>query len=109
MQGQDIPFDRYLDIIFAGPNRTDACLSMLSEFLECIDGCRDNLNEMLPDIAPGIVEQSEAVSARAREFEAHLRSETERHGPEFKTCQLGAALWWAGMASHKATAAGRGS
>jgi hypothetical protein len=102
MPPEEISFDRYLDLIFASSNRTDACLSMLSAFLENIDACRDSLSQSLPEAAPSVVDQVEALAARARQFEANLRAEAERHGAEFKTSELGAVLWWAGMASHKA-------
>lgn len=105
MPPEQVSFDRYLDLVFSSSNWTDACVSMLSAFLETIDACRDNLSESLPDAAPSIVDQVEALAGRAQQFESDLRSQAGRYGPEFKTSELGAVLWWAGMASHKATSA----
>lgn len=102
---EEISFDRYLDTIFAASNRLDACVNMLSAFLESIDSCRDDLRERLPGMAPSIVDQVVAVVDRAQRLERRLRTVAQTRGPEFQTSELGAVLWWAGMASHKAMAA----
>jgi hypothetical protein len=106
-QPKQISFDEYLDSVFASPIWLDACVNMLSVFLEDIDACRDNPGRDLPDLAPSILDQVAAVAIRARRKESHFRDTAEKRGPEFKTTELGAVLWWAGMASHKAEAAGR--
>jgi len=51
-QPEQVSFDRYLDTIFASSNRLDACVNMLSVFLEDIDSCRDNPGQSLPASAP---------------------------------------------------------
>lgn len=100
-----VSFDSYLDTVFASSNWVEGCLSMLSAFLESVDSCRDDPGQRLPDLAPSIVDQVEAVAGRVRRLESRLRAAAEAHGPEFQTSELGAALWWAGMASHKAMGA----
>jgi hypothetical protein len=45
------------------------------------------------------------VADRAHRLEKRFRELAYRRGPEFQTPELGAILWWAGMASHKAAAA----
>jgi hypothetical protein len=82
---------------------------MLSAFLEDIDSCRDAPAQSLPRTGPSIVEQVAALSDRARCLERQFRESAERRGPEFQTPELGAVLWWAGMASHKAAAASEGA
>lgn len=37
IQAEEIDFDRYLDLVFASPNRMAACTSMLAAFLETVD------------------------------------------------------------------------
>jgi hypothetical protein len=49
------------------------------------------------------------VAGRAQRLELQLRGTAERHGPAFQTSELGAVLWWAGMALHKAARAGEGA
>jgi hypothetical protein len=102
---KEVSFDRYLDMVFASSSWLDACVTMLAAFLENIDSCRDHPELSLPEIAPSIVDQVRAVAGRAQRLEHQLRTTAERHGPAFQTDELGAVLWWAGMASHKATAA----
>lgn len=102
---RQVSFDGYLDTIFDSANWVDACVTMLSVFLEDIESCRDNPGQHLRDIAPSIVDQVHGVAARAERLERHFRSTAEAHGPEFQTTELGAILWWAGMASHKAIGA----
>ena len=102
---KQVSFDRFLDTIFASPNRLDACVNMLSVFLESIDSCRDNPGQSLPSRAPSIVDQLAAIAGRARRLELRFRDTAKKRGPEFQTSELGAVLWWAGMASHKAAAA----
>lgn len=102
---RQVSFDQYLDILFASSGWLDACVNMLSVFLEDIECGRDNPAEALPGIAPSIVDQVAAVAGRARRLEHQFRVTAEKRGPEFQTTQLGAVLWWAGMASHKADAA----
>lgn len=102
---KQVSFDQYLDIIFATSNWLDACVNMLSVFLEDIDSCRDNPGQSLPGSAPSIIDQVVALAGRARRLELQFRDTAEKHGPEFQTTELGAVLWWAGMASHKARAA----
>ncbi|MGH2442654.1 MAG: hypothetical protein ACRDFX_05785 [Chloroflexota bacterium] len=104
-QPKQISFDSYLDTIFAGGAWLEACVNMLSVFLEDIDSCRDEPGKLLPGIAPSIVDQVAAVADRARHLQAQHRSTAEQHGPEAQTAELGAILWWAGMASHQAGAA----
>ena len=106
---KQVSFANYLDTIFAGPDWLDACVQMLSVFAEDIDSCRDNPSQSLPGIAPSIVDQVVAVAGRAQRLERRLRDSAERHGPEFQTQELGAVLWWAGMASHKALAGAEGA
>jgi|GEM_PF-4465102 len=48
------------------------------------------------------------MAGRAQRLELRLRHTVETRGPEFQTSELGAVLWWAGMASHKAAAAVEG-
>ena len=106
---RQVPFDQYLDAAFASPNWLEACVSMLAAFLESIDSCRDSPGLSLPQIAPPIVDQVSAVADRAQRLEIQLRTTAESHGPAFQTSELGAVLWWAGMASHKANAAAKGA
>ena len=101
-QPKQISFGQYLDTIFASPIWLDACVNMLSVFLEDIGACRENPSQSLPRIAPSIVEQVAAVAGQAHRLELRFRDTAEKHGPEFQTNELGAILWWAGMASHKA-------
>jgi len=63
---QQVPFDEYLDAVFASPNWLEACVSMLAAFLESIDSCRDSPGLSLPQIAPPIVDQVSAVADRAQ-------------------------------------------
>ena len=106
---RQVPFDQYLDAAFASPNWLEACVSMLAAFLESIDSCRDRPALSLPQIAPSILDQVIAIADRAQRLELQLRTTAESHGPAFQTSELGAVLWWAGMASHKATAAAKGA
>jgi len=91
--------------VFASPDWLEGCVSMLSAFLETIDECRDNPEERLPEVAPPVVDQVAAVVERARDRQQGLRESAQARGPEFRTSELGAVLWWAGMALHKATEA----
>src|SRR5438270_12902702 len=106
---KQVSFDEYLDIIFASSNWLEACVTMLSVFLEDLDSCRDDPAMRLPEIAPSILDQVTSVSSRAHRLELQLRGTAERRGPAFQTSELGSVLWWAGMASHKATGAAEGS
>ena len=105
---KQVSFDRFLDTIFASSNRLDACMNMLAVFLEDIDSCRDNPGQSLPASAPSIVDQVAAVAGRAQRLELRFRDTAEKRGPGVQTAELGAVLWWAGMASHKAVAAAEG-
>jgi hypothetical protein len=102
ISGKEVSFDQYLDMIFAGPIWLDACTGMLSVFLEDIEGCRENPRETLPEIAPSIVDQVSRVAERARRLEGRFRQAAEERGPRFQTTELGAVLWWVGLACHKA-------
>jgi hypothetical protein len=102
---KQVSFDKYLDSVFASPIWLDACVNMLSVFLEDVDSCRENPDRDLPGVAPSIVDQVAAVADRARRMGIRMREATEKRGPEWKTTELGATLWWAGMAAHKATGA----
>lgn len=102
---REVSFDTYLDTVFASPNWLDACVTMLSAFVEDIDACRDDPGRRLPDLAPPIAAQVSALNDRAQRLHQQLRSSAEQRGPAFQTSELGAILWWAGMAAHKATAA----
>ena len=51
-----ISFDRYLDSIFADRTWLDACVNVLSVFLEDIDSCRDDPGQSLPGIAQSMVD-----------------------------------------------------
>ena len=102
---KQVSFDEYLDIVFASSNWLDGCVTMLAAFVEDIDSARDNPALSLPPTAPSIVDQGAALTGRAKRMEMQLRETAERRGPAFQTSELGAVLWWAGMASHKATAA----
>lgn len=102
---QEVSFDRYLDMVFASPNWLDGCVTMLATSLEDIDSCRDNPGLSLPEMAPSIVDQVGALAGRAQRLERQIRTAAERNGPAFQTSELGAVLWWAGMAMHKAVAA----
>jgi hypothetical protein len=101
---KEVSFADYLDYVFGSPIWLDTCVSMLSVFVGNIDRCRDNPARDLPDLAPAVLEQVEAVNERAKRLEKHFRELAEKR-PEFKTGELGAILWWAGMAEHKATSA----
>ena len=107
-QPKQVSFDRYLDFIFASSNWLDACVNMLSVFLESIDSCRDNPGQSLPASGPSIVDQVAAVAGRAHLLELRFRDTAEKRGPQFQTSELGAVLWWAGMSSHKAAVAAKG-
>jgi hypothetical protein len=100
-RGKEVPFDEYLDLVFAGPMWVDACTSMLSVFLEDVEGCREDPGEGLPEIAPSILDQVARVGERARRLESRFRQWAQGRGPTFQTTELGALLWWAGLASHK--------
>lgn len=102
---KQVSFDRYLDSIFASPNWLDGCVGMLSALLEDIDSCRETLGVSLPQIAPSIVDQVAAVTGQAQRLELRFRDTVEMRGPAFQTSELGATLWWAGMAAHKAASA----
>jgi hypothetical protein len=106
---KQVSFDEYLDIIFSSSNWLDACVPMLAVFLEDIESCRDNLDEKLPEIAPSILDQVGAIAGRAQRLELELRSKAGSHGPAFQTSELGAVLWWAGMALHKGMGAAEGA
>lgn len=99
---KQLSFDRYLDTVFAGSSWLEACVTMLTTFLESIDSCRDDPGRSLLSTAPAIVDQVAAVAGAARNLEHRFRKIAEKRGPEFQTDELGAVLWWAGMASHKA-------
>jgi hypothetical protein len=106
---KQVSFAEYLDTIFASSNWLDACVGMLAVFVDDVDSCRDNPGQTLPGTAPSIVDQAAALAGRAQRLERSLRAGAERRGPEFQTSELGAVLWWAGMASHKAAAAAQGA
>lgn len=102
--GKQVSFDQYLDILFAEGIWLDGCTTMLAVFLEDIETGRDNPRETLPDIAPSIVDQVTRVSRHAHGLEQSFRALAQERGPAFQTNELGAALWWAGMAAAKADA-----
>jgi hypothetical protein len=102
---RELSFDAYLDAVFASPSWLDACVTMLSAFVEDVDSCRDDPGRRLPELAPPIALQVSALNDRAKRLHLQLRSSAEERGPAFQTSELGAVLWWAGMASHKAAAA----
>jgi hypothetical protein len=102
---KQVSFDEYLDSVFASPIWLDACVNMLSVFLEDVDACREKPEQDLPGLAPSIVDQVAAVADRTRRLELRMRGIAEKRGTQFMTTELGATLWWAGMASHKATGA----
>jgi hypothetical protein len=106
---RQVTFDQYLDLVFAGPGWLEACVGMLSAFLQDIDTDSDDAAERLPEIAPSIVEQASAIVGAAKRLEQRLREAAEQRGPAFQTDELGAVLWWAGMASYKATSAAEGA
>ncbi|MGH2443205.1 MAG: hypothetical protein ACRDFX_08585 [Chloroflexota bacterium] len=97
--------DEYLNEAYDSPNWLDACMNMLSVFLEDLDTGRDHPERSLPGIGPSIVDQVAAVADRARLLQLRYRATTEERGPEFQTSELGAMLWWAGMGSHQAAEA----
>ena len=100
-----ISFDEYLDVIFASDDWLDACVNMLSVFLEDIESCREDPVGTLPAVAPSIVDQVAAVAERTQRLQREVRSSAEGRGPQFQTTELGAVLWWAGMGAHKAVTA----
>lgn len=106
---EQVSFDQYLDTVFASSKWVDACVTMLSAFLESIDACRDDPDQQLPDIAPSIVDQVAAMVDRAQRLEQSFRATAEERGPAYQTPELGAALWWTGMSLHKAMAAVEGA
>lgn len=108
-QPKQISFDQYLDAVFDSPNWVDACVNMLAAFLESLEECRDDPGRELPRMGPPLIDQIAAVAHRAKRREDQFRVIAEKHGPEFQTSELGATLWWAGMAVHKAVGAAAGS
>jgi hypothetical protein len=99
----EMSFDDFLDTVFASSRWLDACVDLLSAFLEELDSCRDNPRESLPESGSSIVEHVAAVADRAERLQLQLRETAERRGPAFQTSELGAVLWWVGMALHKAS------
>jgi hypothetical protein len=89
---QQVPFDQYLDAVFASPTWLEACVSMLAAFLESIDSCRDSPGLSLPQMAPPIVDQVSAIADRAQHLELQLRTTAESHGSVFQTSQLRAVF-----------------
>jgi hypothetical protein len=106
---EEVSFERVLDTIFASANWLDACTQMLSVFLESVDECREDPGATLPGMAPAVVDQVAALAGRAKSLELRFREMAEKRGPSFQTTDLGAVLWWAGMAAHKASSAAEGA
>ena len=106
---RQVSFDEYLDIIFASPNWLDSCVTMMAVFLEDVESCSENLSQKLPEVAPSILDQVDAIAARAQRLEMELRDTAQSRGPAFQTNELGSVLWWAGMALHKAASASQGA
>jgi hypothetical protein len=57
----------------------------------------------VPSVAPSILDQVAHLAERARNMEGHFRAKAESRGPAFQTRELGALLWWAGLAAHQAS------
>jgi hypothetical protein len=102
LSGKEVSFDLYLDIIFASSGWLDACTTMLAVFSNDVESCRENPGQDLPELAPSILDQVARVAERARRLEQSFRDMAHERGPRFRTVELGSALWWAGLASHKA-------